>query len=143
MPTSTILVFGDVQDLMVMRSDTSEGWIKNLLEWNNDRHVANWYLSEEGEILEGEGWDTPVRWGKPISPYEIENTRYILYLGSPYEFNEKAQRTARTIVDRHTELYGATRVGIHMDLDETSIRGRESKMRDWILTGCVVEEKKD
>ena len=143
MSTSTILVFGDVQDLMIMRSDTSEGWIKNLLEWNNGQHVANWYISEEGDRLEGAGWDTPVRWGKPISPYEIENTRYILYLGSPFEFDEKAQRTAREIVDRHTELFGATRVGVHMDLDAASIRGRESAMADWIRSGCKVEEKKD
>lgn len=143
MSSSTILVFGDVQDLMIMRSETPEGWVKNLQEWNGGQHVASWYISDEGERLEGAGWDTPVRWGKPISPYEIENTRYILYLGSPEEFGDKAQHTAREIIDRHTELFGATRVGVHLDLDASSIRGRESKMRDWVYTGCVVGEKKD
>lgn len=143
MSTSAILVFGDVQDLMIMKSETPEGWIKNLLEWNGGQHVASWYISEDGERLEGAGWDSFVRWGKPISPYEIENTRYILYLGSPFEWSDKAQRTAREIIDRHTELFGATRVGVHVDLDASSIRGRDSLMRTWVRSGCMVQEKKD
>jgi hypothetical protein len=139
---SVILVFGDVQDLIALRSDSAQGWIDNILEYNDGQHMANWYISSDGERLEGSGWDTTVRWGNPETPYDTVNSRYVMFLGAPDDWDEACETTAREIIERHSELYGSTRLGVHIDLDEASIRGRESTMRDWVKGGALPSEGK-
>ena len=134
---SAILVFGDIQDLMPMASDTPEGWIRNLVEDNEGRHLANWYLDTEGKIHKGVGWDKHVHWGNPDVPYTYQGSRYVLYLGQRHQFDEKAQEGARKLVDRHSEKFSSDRVGVHCALDHSSIRGLASNMKEWLDNGCL------